>query len=264
MEDHILTTNSFIVQVVKKLLEKETSQLSIKLAIKSIEAESEGKIYVLDNDCDVLNSQVIKDLLVKDGKILAMAIHEGVTFSEVGIGTKKIHPETKGTLCQVDIAGGKFRFFITEKVGNSKVVTSDVALEVKVNDIFNYWLETIGNEKEIYKITPRLTKSRQGRRSAIVKALSELKYDVPVIKEAILGCSNSLYHMGYNNNGTKKDKTYCDLQNILRNSQRIESLASLSGGINYKKQLIQRESQNEVLDSGYTVELNLDNESSLF
>lgn len=78
-----------------------------------------------------------------------------------------------------------------------------------IEEIFDYWVEVM--EK---KATTTLTRKRKDKITLRLKD----GYSVDFIKCAISNCSNSIFHMGRNDNGTK----YNDIELICRSADKLE------------------------------------------
>jgi hypothetical protein len=83
--------------------------------------------------------------------------------------------------------------------------------------VFEFWVETLRSDPR----SRSRTKLTDERRKKIERALKN--YDVETCKSAILGCSESDFHMGRNGRGRKYD----DIELILRDAKHIEEFARL-------------------------------------
>ena len=81
-----------------------------------------------------------------------------------------------------------------------------------IKNIFNFWKTTCNKSK---------AKLDAKRKSIIQKSLKE--YGEEDCKKAILGCSKTLWNMGYNDSGEKLSKTYLEINLIFRNADKIET-----------------------------------------
>ncbi len=93
----------------------------------------------------------------------------------------------------------------------------------QVHSVFDFWLEIMAKGGNT-KLTPE--------RKSKIKARLREGYSVDEIKQAIVNCSKSEFHMGVNDNGRKYD----DLTLILRNGAKLEEFRDLSGAGQQKPQ----------------------------
>jgi hypothetical protein len=196
-----------------------------------------------------LEKGMLENFVLRDGKLLKMTIVSDDAFF---------------TIHEINICGERYRVGVPKKIGRKKLIKSKDFLDMDIQEIFDYWLEVIGNNKELYKRTPKLTKSKEGRYSAIKNAIEKMGYDKDSIKRAIDGCRRSLYHMGYNRDGTRKDSSYYEPINILRNSQRIEEMQKYLPNAPFNEQLKALESKNEMASSDYELNIEFASEDSIF
>lgn len=102
------------------------------------------------------------------------------------------------------ICGKSFTFVTPDRVKNVKAKTLDNKNRKNVYEIFDFWKTTMGDSRK--KLTPN-------REKVISEALAI--YSFEECKNAIIGCSKSLHHMGFDNfTGLPNDKKYNDILNI--------------------------------------------------
>lgn len=88
-----------------------------------------------------------------------------------------------------------------------------------LTQIWEFYLATFSTGRGV---KPRLTDDRT---KLITKAVHE--YGVPVVEQAIRGCSLSPWHMGHNPTGKK----YTSIELILRDSEHIERFAGYADNL---------------------------------
>ena len=90
------------------------------------------------------------------------------------------------------------------KIGSCKSLTKEKEINSDIEEVFYFWKEIMGENRK--KLT-------DNRKRVIKEAL--LKYNKTECKNAIIGCSKSLFHMGYNPiTGEENKKLYNDILNI--------------------------------------------------
>ena len=120
---------------------------------------------------------------------------------------------------------------------NLKLKSKNKGVNPFVIDIFSFWCEVMGKTGRTVLDTKRI--------GIIEKALS--LYDFDFCKAVILGCSKSLWHMGYNDKTdstfyTKKE--YNSLELIFRNSDNVDKFSLLSDYMPITQQLLKMKTNN--------------------
>lgn len=87
----------------------------------------------------------------------------------------------------------------------------------EVVEVFEFWIETLRSDPR----SRALTKLTEARAKKIANAIKS--YGVETCRHAIVGCSESDFHMGRNGRGKKYD----DIELILRDAKHIEDFARL-------------------------------------
>lgn len=87
-----------------------------------------------------------------------------------------------------------------------------------IQRLFDYWVVTCGKDRMRTKLTPE--------RRAKLKARLDGGASEETIRQAILGCSMSDYHMGQNDSGT----LYNDITLICRNDTKLEQFVDRCSG----------------------------------
>lgn len=141
--------------------------------------------------------------------------------------------------CDLVVGGVAFPITVPAELFVVKKDPSLFSIEELVHEAFDIWLEVIGSDSVIYSRTPTLTLSKSGRFSLLKKAFQQkIVADLSEVRMVCLGCRNSLYHMGYNNDGEETGSRYCDIKNLFINRQRVEEMMGRSTiQADYKEQL---------------------------
>ncbi len=151
------------------------------------------------------------------------------------------------TLHELIVCGERFMFSTPSDWLSGVSVPQKMTVEDTVDAAFKIWLDVIGSDELIFKRPPSLTRSRGGRASILKKAIKQkIVRDLNEVRLVCLGCRNSLYHMGYDRNGSETGHRYCDIKNLFFNRQRVEEMIARSSlQADYREQLNQILSKKE-------------------
>lgn len=169
----------------------------------------------------------------KPKTILDLANILEVTAKKIINEIKKLeHDEIEITINEdtitVEIALDKY-VLSSEKSSKNKLITKADEKESLAKDIFEFWRSTILNPNGQKKKTRFST-----YKSTILGALKN--YSEEEIKSAILGCSKSLWNMGYDDKGNPTNKRYDGLDLILR-ANKIEGFILRKDQLSVEAQL---------------------------
>lgn len=225
---------SFILKKTKQLLSQRSGQFAINLIIHLLECSHCTEYKTLKLKAKSLSRASKSD------------VQELISIEDFGISfTRLDHSNPKCALylfrcdtyaCHVEIP------MSFEKKG-------DVEMDAKIRVIWNYYVESIGADKNAWKKTPTLTTSANGRYRALKSFLkNNPDFDVEHAFLVIDGTLRSPHHMGFNPiTGEKNPKHYCDIGNIFTNRQRAEELMAKSGSEHYLIQLEKLKNKNDKL-----------------
>jgi hypothetical protein len=168
----------------------------------------------LNNSFNVVQLKILLSLYKEDNKtILDIANTLEFTPKKILNELKKItHDDIEIGLDEqfIKIEIGNDEFFLEKgKVGATKIITKLDEKENVAQDVFEFWKTTMINPDGKMKKTRFTT-----YKSVIVNALRD--YSAIELKQAILGCSKTLWNMGYDHKGNPTNKRYDSLELILR------------------------------------------------
>lgn len=234
-------SDSSILKFVKVLLAKKFDNFSIKLLIDVLQTTEVGGTYHLSKE-------------------LVKAKYPNLTRDELSSFLKRpsftgfcINPNDSSAgdseiMCVLTVSSSVFYLQLPKRLGRKQIVTKSELSAKLINDSFDLWFKYIGSDKNVYKKTPTLTKSRFGRMYWIQKAYEQnfvsslLEFEL-----AVKGCATSPYHMGFNKDGTRSTHKYCEPKSIFRNSQRVQEMIARSDGVHYSVKLNEIEDRKEKL-----------------
>lgn len=168
----------------------------------------------LNNSFNIVQLKILLSLYKEDNKtILDIANTLEFTPKKILNELKKItHDDIEIGLDEqfVKIEIGNDEFFLEKgKVGSTKIITKLDEKENIAQDVFDFWKTTMINPDGKMKKTRFTT-----YKTVIVNALRD--YSAIELKQAILGCSKTLWNMGYDHKGNPTNKRYDSLELILR------------------------------------------------
>ncbi|UKA04712.1 hypothetical protein [Photobacterium damselae] len=215
---------SFILKKTKLLLESRYSQFVIRLLI-----------YLLENSDDKE-----KKCLRLKSKSLSRAhkgdIKELIAISEHSICLTRLdHNNPTHDIFEFECAPYSCRVEIPLSFGKK----GDVVLDDKIKKVWENYETTVGQDRNVWKTTPSLTTSKNGRYGVLKRFLTQNPdFEVEHCWLVIKGVLRSPYHMGFNpKTGEKLPKHYCDIPNIFANRQRAEELMSKCDSEHYLSQI---------------------------
>ncbi|WP_210498587.1 hypothetical protein [Vibrio crassostreae] len=225
------SSDKLTIYAIKLLLSKRSSNFSIRLLIAIVESWGKGVQFDFSTHGEKVffswDTEDLKDFLKTPSceKFRITNDFQNVDSNTAGYS--------------LYINGLKIPFFVPIKVGSKKTMTTKDLTTSLIENSFSIWLEEVGSDKNVFKKTPKLTTSKDGRKHWITKAYEQcFVSSLEEFRLVCQGCRNSPYHMGFEpKTGEKRNKAYCDIKNIFVNRQRAEEMMARAHGMHYLEQL---------------------------
>lgn len=145
---------------------------------------------------------------------------------------------------KIDIGTKNYILENPKTIGKSnsiEIINKDNEKEVTGKRVFDFWISTMISPEGKIKKTKFST-----YKSIILNSLKN--YTECELNDAILGCSRSLWHMGYDDKGCKTHKRYDSLDLILRTTK-IEGFIAMKDQMDINQQLQKIKSSTKIESS---------------